>query len=145
MFYPLWVFLRILVTFFWPVFCRTSHNLICNKFAILKNKKLTKILEVGKFSSYVTSYQPFFISDKTFYPNANISNSYNLMLKTHDWHESYETPFLYRGNMPKLICSFRVNLKSTFYGTSKFLLALYFCEALLKIVQVNRSMRNTKQ
>ena len=34
-------------------FCRTSHKIICNKFAILKNKKLTKILEVGKFSSYV--------------------------------------------------------------------------------------------
>ena len=30
-------------------FFRTSHNLICNKFAILKNKKLTKILEIGQF------------------------------------------------------------------------------------------------
>ena len=54
-FYPLPVFFRILVTFFQPHFCRTSHNLICNKFAILKNINFTKILEVGKFSSYVTS------------------------------------------------------------------------------------------
>ena len=30
-------------------FHRTSHNLICNKFAILKNKKLTKIFEIRKF------------------------------------------------------------------------------------------------
>ena len=67
------------------------------------------------------------------------------MLKTHDWYESYETPFLFRVNMPKLFCSFRVDLKSDFYGTSKFLLTLYFYEALLKIVQVNRSMRNIKQ
>ena len=67
------------------------------------------------------------------------------MLKTHDWYESYETPFLFRVNMPKLFCSFRVGLKSDFYGTSKFLLTLYFCEALLIIVQVNRSMRNIKQ
>ena len=36
LFYPLRVFLTILVTFFWPVFCRTSHNLICNKFAKTK-------------------------------------------------------------------------------------------------------------
>ena len=63
------------------------------------------------------------------------------MLKTHDWYESYETPFLFRGNIPKLFYSFRVGLKSTFYGTSKFLLALYFFEALLIIVEVNRSMR----
>ena len=41
-FYPLHVFLRILVTFFRPVFCRTSHNLIFNKFAILRNKELKK-------------------------------------------------------------------------------------------------------
>ena len=47
--YPLRMFLRILDTFSRPIFCRTSHNLICNKFAILKNK----ILDVGKFSSYV--------------------------------------------------------------------------------------------
>ena len=53
--------------------------------------------------------------------------------------------FLFRGNIPKLFCSFRVGLKSAFYGTSKFLLALYFCEALLIIVQANRSMRNIKQ
>ena len=38
-----------------------------------------------------------------------------------------------------------VGLKSDFYRTSKFLLTMYFCEALLKIVQVNRSMRNIKQ
>ena len=67
------------------------------------------------------------------------------MLKTHDWYESFETPFLFRGNMPKLFCSVRFALKSAFYGTSKFLLALYFCEVLLIIVQVNRSMRNIKQ
>ena len=66
------------------------------------------------------------------------------MLKSHDWYESYETPFLFRGNMPKLFCSFRVGLKSAFYGTYKFL-ALYFCEALLNIVLVNRSMSNIKQ
>ena len=66
------------------------------------------------------------------------------MLKSHDWYDSYETLFLFRGNMPKLLCTFRVSLKSTFYGTSKFL-ALYFCEVLLKIVLVNRSLRNIKQ
>ena len=40
---------EVLVSFFRPVLCRTSHNLICNKFAILKDKKLTNILEIGKF------------------------------------------------------------------------------------------------
>ena len=67
------------------------------------------------------------------------------MLKTHNWYESYETPFLFRGNVPKLFCSFRVGLKSAFYGPSKFLLALYFCDALLIIAQVHRSIRNIKQ
>ena len=60
MFYHLRVSLRILVTFFRPVFCRTSYNLICNKFAILKNKKLIKMLGVGKLSSYVTSLPTLF-------------------------------------------------------------------------------------
>ena len=46
--------------------------------------------------------------------------------------------------MPKLFCAFRVGLKGAFYGTSKFPLALYFREALLIIVQVNKSMRNVK-
>ena len=59
-FYILQVLLRIVVTFFRPDFCRTSHNLICSKFAILKNKKLTKLLEVGKFSSYVTLLSTLF-------------------------------------------------------------------------------------
>ena len=67
-----------------------------------------------------------------------------MMLKSHDSYESYETPFLLGGNTPKLFCSFRVGLKSALYGTSKFL-ALYFCEALLKIVLVNRSMRNVSK
>ena len=53
--------------------------------------------------------------------------------------------FLFRVHMPKLFCSFRIDLKSDFYETSKFLLTSYFCEALLPIVQVNRSMRNIKQ
>ena len=48
--------------------------------------------------------------------------------KTHDWYESYEAPFLFRVNMSKLFCSFRVGLKSAFYGTSKFLFTLWFCE-----------------
>ena len=65
-FYPLWVFLRILVTFFGPVFCRTSHNLICNKFAMLKNKKLAKILKVGNFSSYVTLISTLFCEWQNF-------------------------------------------------------------------------------
>ena len=30
-------------------FCRTSHNLIYNTFAILRNKKLTEILEIRQF------------------------------------------------------------------------------------------------
>ena len=47
----------------------------------------------------------------------------------------------YLGNMPKLFCAFRAGLKGTFCGTSKSLLALYFCEALLIIVEANRSMR----
>ena len=47
--------------------------------------------------------------------------------------------------MPKLFCSFRDGLKSAFYGTSKFVLNLYFCETLLIIVQENRSMRNIAQ
>ena len=34
---------------FLTCFCRTSHNLIYNKFAILKNKKNTNIQEIGKF------------------------------------------------------------------------------------------------
>ena len=41
-------------------FCKTSHNLICKEFAILKNIKLAKILEVGKISSYVTSLSTLF-------------------------------------------------------------------------------------
>ena len=67
----------------------------------------------------------------------NIKNPY--------WYESYKTPFLFRVNMPKLFCSFRVGLKSAFCGTSKFLLTLYFCEPLTITVQKNRSMRNIKQ
>ena len=67
------------------------------------------------------------------------------MLKTHDWYESHETPFLFRVNMPKLFYSFRFGLKSTFYGTYNFVLTLYFCELLLIILQEKRSMRNTKQ
>ena len=54
-----------------------------------------------------------------------------------------ETPFLFRVNTPKVFSAFSVGLKGAFYGTSKFL-ALYFCEALLIIVQVNKSMRNAK-
>ena len=46
LFYLLRVFLKIWDTFFQPVFCRISHDLICNKFAILKNRKLTQILGV---------------------------------------------------------------------------------------------------
>ena len=38
------VFLGIWLHFCQPVFCRTSHNLVCNKFAILKNKKCNKII-----------------------------------------------------------------------------------------------------
>ena len=53
-------------------------------------------------------------------------------VKTPDRYESYETPF--RVNMPKLFHSFRVGLERAF-----------FCEALLIIVQVNRSMRNIMQ
>ena len=37
-------------------------------------KNISKILEVGKFSHH---YQPFFVSDKTFYSKANNGNSYN--------------------------------------------------------------------
>ena len=48
------------------------------------------------------------------------------MLRTHDWYESYETPFLFGVNMPKLFSSFRVGLQSAFCGTSKFLFTLYF-------------------
>ena len=55
-----------------------------------------------------------------------------------------ETPFLFRVNKPKVFSAYSVGLKGAFYGTSKFLLALYFCEALLIIVQVNKSMRNAK-
>ena len=44
----------------------------------------------------------------------------------------------------KCLRTFRVGLKGAFYGTSKFLLALCFCEALLVIVQVNKFMRNAK-
>ena len=50
-----------------------------------------------------------------------------MTLKTHGWYESYETPFLFRIDMPKLFCSFRVDLKSAFYVTSKFILTLYIC------------------
>ena len=42
---------------FLTCFC---HNLICNKFAMLKNKKLTEILEVRKLSSYVISLSTLF-------------------------------------------------------------------------------------
>ena len=56
-----------------------------------------------------------------------------------------KTPFLFRVNMPKLFSSFRVGLKSAFYGTSKFVLTLYFYEPLLIIVQGNRPIRNIKQ
>ena len=70
---------------------------------------------------------------------------YRRQLKTHDWYESFETPFLIRVNMSKLLCSFRVDLKRIFYETSNFLLTLYFCEVLLVTVHVNRSMKNIKQ
>ena len=63
------------------------------------------------------------------------------MLKTHGWCESFETLF-FRGNMPKLFCSFMVGLKSTIFGTSKLLLALYFCEVLLIIAQVKTILSN---
>ena len=66
------------------------------------------------------------------------------MLKTHDWYESYETPFLFKNNVPKLFWSFRVGLKSAFFETSEFLLALYFCEARLIIVQVKTLSRQSK-
>ena len=68
------------------------------------------------------------------------------MLKTHDWYEKYETPFLFRVNMQKLFCLFRVDLKSAFYGTSKFVLTLYFCEPLF-IVEIlrNNILRNIKK
>ena len=56
-----------------------------------------------------------------------------------------ETTFLFRINVPNLFSSFRVGLKSAFYGTSKFVLTLSFCEPLFIIVQENRSMRNIKQ
>ena len=55
---------------------------------------------------------------------------------------------------PKLFCSWfkpmvqmvQTNrLKRAFYGTSKFVLTLYFCEPLLIIVQENKSMRNIKE
>ena len=41
-------------------FWKTSHHLICKEFAILKNIKLAKILEVGKISSCVTSLSTLF-------------------------------------------------------------------------------------
>ena len=53
-------YFRTFKAFFRTALCRTFHNLICNKFVILKNKKLTKILEVGKFSLYVTSLSKLF-------------------------------------------------------------------------------------
>ena len=51
--------------------------------------------------------------------------------------------------MPKLFCSFKVGLKSAFYGTYKFALILYFCEPLLKReihypfkwIQLNRNVK----
>ena len=130
MFYLLRVFLRILITFFRPVF----WDLICDKFAILKNKKLSKILETEKFLK-VTKLSMAEV----------ILVACILILKTHDWYESYETPFLFRVNMLKLFCSLRFGLKTTFYGTSKFVLTLYFCEPLFIIVQENRSMQNIMQ
>ena len=47
---------------FWSYFSDLffAEFLICNKFAILNNKKLSKILEVGKFSSYVISLSTLF-------------------------------------------------------------------------------------
>ena len=77
LFYPLRMFLKILVTFFRPVFWRTFQNLICYKFAILKNKKFAQILEVGKFSSFVTSLSTLFHKWQTFYRKANTGNSHN--------------------------------------------------------------------
>ena len=53
-----------------------TFNLICNKVTILNNKNLTKILEVGKSSSYVNHYQQVFVSDKNFYGKSNIGNLY---------------------------------------------------------------------
>ena len=134
MFYPSRMYLRILVTLFQPLFCRTSHNLICNKFAILKTKKLTKLLNIGKFEKLTK----LSIAELTLV--ICITN-----IKTHGWYESYETPFLFRVNLPKLFCSFTVGLNSAFYGTSKFALTFYFCEPLLIIVQESRSLRNIKQ
>ena len=43
---------------------------------MLKNIKLTKILKVGKFSSYVILLSTLFVSDKTSYCKANIGNSF---------------------------------------------------------------------
>ena len=47
----------------------------------------------------------------------------------------------YLGLICKIVLLIQVGLKSDFYGTSKFFLNLYFCEALLIIVQINGSMR----
>ena len=47
--YPLREFLRIVVLFLRPVFCRTSYNMICNNFVILKHKTPIKMLEIGGF------------------------------------------------------------------------------------------------
>ena len=44
--------------------------------------------------------------------------------------------------MQKLFCSFTVGLKSAFYGTSKFVLALYFCEPLLIIAPEKGLIKN---
>ena len=51
---------------FWTCFCRTSHNVTCNKFAILKNKRLTKILQAEKLSSYVISLSTRFRKKRNF-------------------------------------------------------------------------------
>ena len=41
-----------------------------------------------------------------------------VILKSHNCNKSYETPFLFRVNMPKLFCSLRVGLKIVFEETS---------------------------
>ena len=45
--------------------------------------------------------------------------------------------------MSKLFCSFSVGFNRAFYGTSKFLLILCFCEALLLTQEIFTCSRST--
>ena len=119
-FYPLQVFFEDLVAFFWPVLCRTFHNLISNKFVILKNKNLDRILQVGKIYSFKASLLNFFLIDKSSQPNV-----ITLFLKTSNHFISRSSQTKETKSIPKTIISFNFYLQVLVLVMTEIQIQLY--------------------